>query len=286
MSSKGFFHFVNKDDHASKKWNATWPVRQHMTQRSSNTTEHIPIWLLWILRSVILLWVWTWRWSKSTMRFSNWADSQLSPRSEGRTGRIWPQTLSMSQQHRERSARFRGKSPLLHLGSSLQQPGTSSSPDWRVNWRQAEEREATSALLSTSDGGECVRVCVQLTLPQSERSRPGRAKSVLWRCRVWGTGRSPPPSWNLSYPVCWPKRGRPPSEGPAMSPEDTHMTLSAQLMQKGNTENSPKLHLRHRSALSAEYLDTRRPADSGWSETSSFRHGYTSYDCVSFSVMQ
>lgn len=107
------------------------------------------------------------------------------------------------------------------------------------------------------------------------RSRLGRAMSVLWWCRVWDTGRSPPPSWNLSHPVCWPEPEWPPSQGPKLSTEHTHMTLSARLIQKRNTEIPQTPSMTQKRTLSGIFKH-ELTADSGWSETS-LCHGCKPY---------
>lgn len=127
---------------------------------------------------------------------------------------------------------------LLQLGPNLRQPGTSSSPDWQANWWETEEKATSVVYLLVISGSVC-EVCVQRTLHPWVRSMPGRATSVSWLCRVWETGRSPPPSWNLSYPVCWPEQERPPSVGPKNESEETSMRLSAQFMHNTHQRNLP-----------------------------------------------
>lgn len=160
---------------------------------------------------------------------------------------------------------------LLQLSPNLRRPGPSSSPDWQVNWWETGER-ATSAALThwwRQTEERVNEVCVQHTLLLSGRSTLGHATSVSWWCRVWETGRSPPPSWNLSYLVCWPEQEWPPSAGPKLV-EDAY---EAQFMQNTRKKKkSPKLRRRHTSSL-VEYLKMRQRADSIWRETSSFCHG-------------
>lgn len=123
--------------------------------------------------------------------------------------------------------------PRLHPVQTGRQTGGRQKKRLRQRWFQAEERVC--------------EVCVQRTLRPWARSRPGRATSVTWWCRGWETGRSPPPSWNLSYPVCWPEQEWPPSVGPRHESEKTSMRLSAQFMHNTHQRKSPKLRLRHRS---------------------------------------